>query len=52
MPELIKMLELKGCLVTIDAMGCQKATVKLLSEKQADYVIAVKRNQQNLYRII
>ena len=52
MPELIKMLELKGCLVTIDAMGCQKATVKILSEKQADYVIAVKRNQKNLYRLI
>lgn len=31
MPELIKMLDMKGCLVTIDAIGCQKATVKVLS---------------------
>lgn len=51
-PELIKVLELKGCIVTIDAMGCQKAIVKLLSEKQADYVITVKENQEKIYQNI
>jgi predicted transposase YbfD/YdcC len=40
-PELIKVLELAGCIVTIDAMGCQKEVVKTIVEKEADYVIAL-----------
>ena len=51
-PELIKLLQLKGCIVTIDAMGCQKKIVDLLVQKQADYVIAVKENQGHLYQSI
>lgn len=35
-PELIKVLELSGCIVTIDAMGCQKEIVKLIAEQDAD----------------
>lgn len=51
-PELIKVLELAGCIVTIDAMGCQKSIVKLIANQDADYVITVKKNQGNLYKII
>ena len=51
-PELIKVLELEGCIVTIDAMGCQKEIVKQIVQKQADYVIAVKLNQKTLYEDI
>lgn len=40
-PELLDLLEIKGCIVTIDAMGCQK---KIVKEKKADYVIALKGN--------
>jgi predicted transposase YbfD/YdcC len=48
-PELIKVLELSGCIVTIDAIGCQKEIVKLISQQNADYVITLKKNQGNLY---
>ena len=51
-PELLTVLELKGCIVTIDAMGCQKEIVSKISEKEADYVIAVKKNQPRLYENI
>lgn len=49
-PELLKVLELSGCIVTIDAMGCQREIVKLLAEKNADYVITLKKNQGQLYK--
>ena len=49
-PALLKILDLEGCVVTIDAMGCQKEIVKEIVEKKADYVIALKENQGNLYR--
>lgn len=48
-PELLKVLELSGCIVTIDAIGCQKEIVKLISQQDADYVITLKKNQGNLY---
>ncbi|MBD6620178.1 ISAs1 family transposase [Komarekiella sp. 'clone 1'] len=48
-PELIKVLELSGCIVTIDAIGCQKEIVKLIASKEADYIITLKQNQGNLY---
>ncbi len=41
-PKLIKILELSGCIVTIDAMGCQKEIVKLIAEQNADYIIAIR----------
>ena len=52
LPELIKVLHLKGCIVTIDAMGCQKDVAKLLTTRKvgADYILAVKGNQGNLHR--
>lgn len=44
-PELLKILEVRGCIVTIDAMGCQTEIAKQIVEKGADYVLAVKANQ-------
>ena len=44
-PELLKMLDLKGCIVTIDAMGCQKTIASEIVKRKADYVLALKGNQ-------
>jgi predicted transposase YbfD/YdcC len=52
LPELIDVLDLAGCIVTIDAMGCQREIVKKIVKKEADYVIAVKKNQPSLYEQI
>jgi predicted transposase YbfD/YdcC len=52
LPELIKVLDLAGCIVTIDAMGCQREIVSKIVEKDADYIIAVKKNQPTLYEQI
>jgi len=51
-PELLKSLELKGCLVTIDAMGCQKNIAEVILEQEADYLLAVKDNQPTLHQAI
>lgn len=48
-PELLKVLELKGCIVTIDAMGCQKKIAKEIRNKNADYVLALKENHGSLH---
>jgi predicted transposase YbfD/YdcC len=48
-PELLDLLMLKGCIVTVDAIGCQKTIVKQIRDKGADYVVAVKRNQPQLF---
>lgn len=45
LPKLIEVLDLKGCVVTTDAMGCQKATAAAIIEKKADYMLALKGNQ-------
>ncbi len=47
-PELLKMLELEGCLVSIDAAGTQTKIVSAILEKNADYLLAVKDNQPKL----
>jgi predicted transposase YbfD/YdcC len=47
-PELLDKLFLKGCIVTIDAMGCQKWIARKIVENKGDYVLAVKRNQKRL----
>ncbi len=46
---LLRQLELKGCLVTIDAMGCQMEIVGQVLAREADYVLAFKENQPTLY---
>ena len=48
-PELLKMLQIKGCIVTIDAMGCQKAIAETIIEKKADYVFSLKGNHSLLH---
>lgn len=47
-PELLELLNVRGCLVTIDAMGCQKDIAKKIVQKEADYLLAVKGNQKKL----
>jgi predicted transposase YbfD/YdcC len=49
LPELIEVLDLTGCVVTIDAIGCQEKIVQKIIDKSADYVIAVKKNQGSLF---
>ena len=49
-PELLDALLLKGCIVTIDAMGCQKKIAKKIIKKEADYILAVKDNQKELHQ--
>jgi len=49
-PELIKILELSGCLVTIDAMGTQTKIAQLIQDNGADYCLALKENQPNLFQ--
>jgi predicted transposase YbfD/YdcC len=51
-PELLKTLELKGAIVTIDAMGCQKEIAKQIVEGKGDYVLAVKDNQPSLFEAL
>src|SRR5512135_3461470 len=41
-PELLRVLELSGCIVTIDAMGCQRKIAREIMESDADYVLALK----------
>jgi predicted transposase YbfD/YdcC len=48
-PRLLELLNLKGCLVTIDAMGCQKQIVDGIQSAGADYLLAVKDNQPTLH---
>jgi len=48
-PQLLQLLEIQGCIVTIDAMGCQKEIAKRIVEGEADYVLALKDNQGNLF---
>jgi predicted transposase YbfD/YdcC len=48
-PELLRVLELSGCIVTLDAMGCQKKIAKEIIEADADYVLALKGNQETVH---
>ena len=49
-PALLDVLLLKGCIVTIDAMGCQTDIAQKVVDKGADYVLALKENQESIYR--
>jgi predicted transposase YbfD/YdcC len=49
-PELLKTIDIKGCVVTIDAMGCQKEIAKQIAEQGGDYVFSLKGNQGNLHK--
>jgi predicted transposase YbfD/YdcC len=51
-PELLTVLDIRGCTVTIDAMGCQTEIAQAIVDAQADYVLSVKKNQGRLYEDI
>ena len=48
-PELLSLLDLHGCIITIDAMGCQKGIARQIVDGGSDYLLAVKSNQGELY---
>ncbi len=49
-PLLLETLELAGCIVTIDAMGCQKEIAAAIVDQEADYVLALKKNHGTLFQ--
>lgn len=51
-PKLLDTLEIEGCIVTTDAMGCQKAIAGKVIDKKADYILALKANQPTLYEMV
>jgi predicted transposase YbfD/YdcC len=51
-PELLKKIDVRGGVVTIDAMGAQKAIAEQIIRGKADYVLALKGNQETLYRAV
>ena len=51
-PRLLDVLALEGCIVTIDAMGCQKEIARKVTEKKADYVFGLKANQPTLHESV
>ena len=48
-PELLRMLCLEGCIVTLDAMGCQKAIARQIRTQEADHVLRMRANHQGLH---
>jgi predicted transposase YbfD/YdcC len=50
LPQLLRVLELSGCIVTLDAMGCQKKIAREIIESDADYVLALKGNQETVHQ--
>jgi predicted transposase YbfD/YdcC len=48
-PKLLEMIDVKGRIITTDAMGCQKDIVKRIIEKKGDYVLCLKGNQESLH---
>lgn len=51
-PELLSILAIKGCIITIDAMGCQTKIAQQIISQKADYVIGLKGNQPELSRAV
>jgi predicted transposase YbfD/YdcC len=51
-PELLRILELSGCIISCDAMGCQKTIAKEIIEADADYVLALKGNHETAHEEI
>ena len=48
-PELLETLQIKGAILSIDAMGCQKAIAQKIRDQKGDYVLGLKGNQKNIY---
>ena len=51
-PKLLNLLEIKGCIITIDAMGCQRAIAKQIIKQEGDYVLGLKGNQSKLHEAV
>jgi len=51
-PELLRLLHLKGCIVTIDAIGCQKDIAAQLHAHGADYILSLKGNQRHMHAVV
>lgn len=51
-PKLLDQLAIKGCLVTMDAMGCQKDIVSKVIKRESDYLVTVKSNQKTLHKAL
>jgi predicted transposase YbfD/YdcC len=51
-PELLRLVDIKGAIITIDAMGTQKAIAERIIEGEADYVLALKGNQETLHQAV
>lgn len=49
-PELLKLLDIEGKVITIDAMGCQAAIADQIVEKRGDYILALKGNQETIHK--
>ena len=48
-PKVLELLDLKGCIVTIDAMGCQTQIAAQIIDQGGDYILALKRNQRTMH---
>jgi predicted transposase YbfD/YdcC len=51
-PELLALVDIQGAIITIDAMGTQKAIAKRIIDRKADYVLALKGNQETLHQAV
>src|ERR1044071_6322116 len=51
-PQLLQLLAIKGCIVTIDAMGCQTAIARQIRDQEGDYLLALKKNHRKAYKAI
>ena len=51
-PALLELLDLANCIITIDAMGCQTKIARKIVASDADYVLALKKNQEKLHEIV
>ncbi|WP_375320587.1 ISAs1 family transposase [Aliivibrio logei] len=50
-PELLKLIRVKGRVISVDAMGCQRAIAELIVERKGDYLMSVKDNQPSLHKV-
>lgn len=51
-PQLLEMLTVEGCIITIDAMGTQKTIAQQIRTKKADYILTLKANHSNFYKLV
>ena len=51
-PEVLRLVDIRGAIITIDAMGCQKAIAEQIIDQGADYILALKGNQETLHQAV